>query len=327
MTTRAGTTLVVASALDDRNSALAHLSNLLWLGSALTFVGATSLAWTLAGAALRPVERLRAEAGSYSATDLTQRLAVPPSDDELHRLALTLNGMLDRIHESFERQRFFVDRASHELRTPLANLSMALELALRRERSQAELRAALASAADETRRLDRLASNLLVLARTTDGLLPILREDTDLAAVVKDTTATFAARAETDGVELTTHIGVTGSVAVDPIRIRQALTNLTENALRVTPRGGDDRGDRHRARVPAGARGLGVRPVRARSSRARLTRRRRARPRDRGGRGRGARWPSCDRVLQDGCNGDDRAAPWARGPLTGLQQVLRTRHR
>lgn len=74
------------------------------------------------------------------------------------RLAVTLNEMLDRIQASFERQRTFVDRASHELRTPLANLSMQLDLALRRERSGDELRAALMGAVDESRRLGRLAS-------------------------------------------------------------------------------------------------------------------------------------------------------------------------
>lgn len=239
LVTRQGdTTLVLASALDDRDGALRHLATLLWRGSALTLVAATFLAWVLAGAALRPVERLRAEAGSYSATELTKRLEVPPSDDELHRLAVTLNSMLDRIQESFERQRSFVDHASHELRTPLANLSMELELALRQKRSEAQLRAALQSAASESSRLDRLASNLLMLARTTDGLLPIKREPVDLAALIRDTTATFAARAASGGVALKSHSDVDGPVAVDPVRVRQALTNLLDNALRVTPHGG-----------------------------------------------------------------------------------------
>ncbi len=102
-THRNGITLVLASALDDRDDALGHLASLLWLGGGLTFVVASGLAWLLAGAALRPVERLRDEAASYSASDLTRRLAVPSSNDELHRLAGTLNGMLDRIQDSFER--------------------------------------------------------------------------------------------------------------------------------------------------------------------------------------------------------------------------------
>ncbi len=239
LVTRHGdTTLILASALDDRDDALRSLRNLLWRASALTLAAASLLAWALAAAALRPVERLRAEAGSFSTTELTIRLAVPKSDDELHRLAVTLNNMLDRIQDSFERQRSFVDNASHELRTPLANLRMELELALRQERSEAQLLDALQSAATESSRLDRLASNLLTLARTADGLLPIRREPIDLAALVRDTTATFAARAAADGVALHTDGDVDGLVAVDPLRVGQALTNLLDNALRVTPRGG-----------------------------------------------------------------------------------------
>ena len=237
-TRRDRTTLVLASALDDRNDALASLADLLWLGGVITFVIATLAAWLLARAALRPVERLRAAAGAYSARDLSGRLLVPPARDELHRLAVTLNEMLARIQESFDGQRIFVDRASHELRTPLANLSMELELALRRDRSVEEMRTALAGAAEEALRLDRLASNLLVLARTTDGRLPIAPLPTDLQRLVADTLGTFVARAESASVELVAEISVPDSVTVDPVRIRQALTNLIENSLRVTPAGG-----------------------------------------------------------------------------------------
>lgn len=231
-------TLVLASALDDRNDSLASLADLLWFGGVITFVSATQAAWLLARAALRPVERLRTAAGSYSARDLTGRLLVPPASDELQRLALTLNEMLARIQESFDRQRIFVDRASHELRTPLANLSMELELAFRRERSVEEMRRALAGAADEAHRLDRLASNLLVLARTTDGRLPIAPLPTNLEQLVTDTLRTFAARAESGSVALVAEVSVPEPVTVDPVRIRQALTNLIENSLRVTPAGG-----------------------------------------------------------------------------------------
>lgn len=237
-TRRDRTTLVLASALDDRNDALASLADLLWFGGVITFVIATLAAWLLARAALRPVERLRAAAGAYSARDLTGRLLVPPASDELHRLAVTLNEMLARIQESFDGQRIFVDRASHELRTPLANLSMELELALRRDRSVEEMRTALVGAAEEAHRLDRLASNLLVLARTTDGRLPIAPLPTDLQQLVADTLGTFVARAESARVELVAEVSVPDSVTVDPVRIRQALTNLIENSLRVTPAGG-----------------------------------------------------------------------------------------
>ncbi len=231
-------TVILATALDDRDDALGQLrTSLLW-GAALTFVLATALAWVLARAALRPVERLRIAAGGYTATDLTGRLREPPTDDEIRRLAVTLNAMLGRIQDSFERQRGFVDRASHEIRTPLANLSLELELALRGEHTQDELRAALVSAADETHRLSALASNLLLLARTTDGSLPVVRAPVDLAALLTETVDAFAARAAVERVDLVADIGPLGSVSADPTRVRQAVTNLLDNALRVTPPGG-----------------------------------------------------------------------------------------
>lgn len=238
VTRRGARTLVLASALDDRDEALANLRRLLLLGGAGTYLVAVVLAWLLAGAALRPVERLRAEAAGYSAADLAGRLAVPAGDDELHRLASTLNEMLERIQESFERQRAFVDDASHELRTPLANLSLELELAQRRGRSADELRSAVAAAAHEVDRLDRLASDLLVLARTTDGRLPVAPVPTDVDALVRDTVESFRARADLAAVELRTDGGVGRPVLLDPIRVRQALTNLLDNALRVSPAGG-----------------------------------------------------------------------------------------
>ncbi len=238
VTRQNGRTLVLATALDDRDDALASLRRLLLFGGGAIYLVTVLLAWLLAGAALRPVERLRVEAADFSASDLTGRLAVPPADDEIHRLARTLNEMLDRIQESFDRQRAFVDHASHELRTPLANLSLELQLARRHDRTPDELRAAMTAAEHEVARLDRLASDLLLMARTTDGRLALAREATDVDALVRDTVASFHARAEADGVELVTDARVGDRVAIDPIRVRQALTNLVDNALRVSPRGG-----------------------------------------------------------------------------------------
>ncbi len=234
---RGATTLILASARDDRNDALGHLTNLLWVGGGATLVIASALAWVLAGAALRPVERLRRNAVDYSAHDFDQRIALPRANDELRRLAATLNALLDRVQTSFERQRSFVDRASHELRTPLANLSLELELALRREHSVDELREALQGAANEAQRLDRLAANLLILARTTDGMIPIAPEPTDIGALVDATVRSFSARADAAGLELVADQSPVPPISVDPVRIRQALTNLLDNAIRVSPRG------------------------------------------------------------------------------------------
>ena len=112
---------------------------------------------------------MRRRAEEISATVAGRRLPVPAADDEIARLARTLNEMLARLEAGFERERRFVADASHELRTPLALLKAELELALRQPRVAEELRAAIASAAEETDRLVRLAEDLLVLARVGRG--------------------------------------------------------------------------------------------------------------------------------------------------------------
>src|SRR3954452_1138464 len=118
--------------------------------------------------------RARAEEISTAAPD--ERLPVPATRDEVARLGKTLNEMLARLGDALERERAFVADASHELRTPLAILRTELELALAQGRSPEELRAALASAAEETDRLTQLSEDLLTIAQTERGELPLRLE-------------------------------------------------------------------------------------------------------------------------------------------------------
>ncbi|HEX9717985.1 MAG TPA: HAMP domain-containing sensor histidine kinase, partial [Actinomycetota bacterium] len=158
--------------------------------------------------------------------------------DEVDRLGETLNEMLERLEQALQRERRFVDEASHELRTPLANLRTELDLALRRSRSSEELEAALRSAAEETDRLARLAEDLLVLARADRGRVPVRPEPVDLAELVGGTVEAFALRAAKAEVAIETHVPQGLRVNLDPLRIRQAMGNLLDNALRHTPPGG-----------------------------------------------------------------------------------------
>src|SRR5207248_3603709 len=119
----------------------------------------------VASGALRPVEAMRRRAAEISGARAGERLPVPESADELARLGETLNEMLDRLESALARERRFVADASHELRSPLAVLKTEIDLALRRGRSPAELRAALESAGEECGRLVRPAEGLLVTGR------------------------------------------------------------------------------------------------------------------------------------------------------------------
>jgi signal transduction histidine kinase len=181
---------------------------------------------------------MRSEAAAISAADVARRLPVPETGDELARLGETLNEMLARLEEALERERRFVGDASHELRTPLANLKAEIELALRRSRTPEQLVEALRSAGQETERLVRLAEDLLVLARTDRGRLPVTLEPVDVADLVASEAESFSSRASERGIAIRTDVSDDLRARVDPRRVRQALGNLLDNAIRHSVSGG-----------------------------------------------------------------------------------------
>ena len=220
--------VVVGAYLDDRRDALRSLGRLLAIGGAAALLLASLAGYGVAAAALRPVERMRRRAAGIQAADPGTRLPVPAARDEIGRLGETLNAMLERLEAAFDRERTFVADASHELRTPLSILKAELELALRQGRTREQLTGALRSAADETDRLVRLAEDLLVIARSDQGRLPIRRE----RFAARDMLDTVAERHALRGGSL--EIGVADGLALDADRLRleQALGNLVDNALR-----------------------------------------------------------------------------------------------
>ncbi len=224
--------LVEASSLASRQDTLEHLLVQLAVAGPIALLLASLAGYALAAAALRPVESMRRRAAAITAATPGLRLPVPPSHDEIARLAETLNAMLGRLEDSIEHERRFVADASHELRTPLALLKTELELALRRRRSHAELEAALRSAAEETERLTSLAEDMLLIAHSDQSGLPVRPERVEAESLLRSTAERFAARADAEGREL--RILDAGNLAVlaDPARIEQALGNLVENALR-----------------------------------------------------------------------------------------------
>jgi two-component system OmpR family sensor kinase len=234
-----GLIAVVGTSLQDANATLHHLRVLLWIGVPAALLLTTAIIWFLSGSALRPVERMRAEAAAISVSEPHRKLPVPATGDEIERLGRTLNELLDRMHQAFERERRFVDDASHELRTPLSILNTEIELALRRSRTPAELEAALRNAGEQSDRLIKLSRDLLVLARADRKQLPVHREPAKLGSLVTAAVEELSEVATRSGVALETNVRAgADAVDVDPDRILQALRNVIENAIRHTPRGG-----------------------------------------------------------------------------------------
>jgi signal transduction histidine kinase len=224
--------VVVGTSTAPRGESLSDLLQLLLIGGPVALVLASIAAYGVAGAALRPVEAMRARAAEISTAEPGQRLPVPPTQDEIGRLGDTLNAMLERLGEALEHERAFVADASHELRTPLAILKTELELALGRGRSAGELEAALRSAAEETDRLTQLAEDLLTIAQTDRGELPVRIERIETAELLTDVGARFGRRALENGRELSQSDQSGLAVSGDRLRIEQALGNLVDNALR-----------------------------------------------------------------------------------------------
>jgi signal transduction histidine kinase len=229
--------VVVGATLGDVIEATQQLLLVMGTVGPLGLLVMAAAGWLLAGAALRPVEQMRREAAAVSASDPGRRLPVPRTADELERLATTVNSMLDRLQEALEREHRFVDDASHELRTPLATLRAEIDLALSRTRDAGELEAALRSARDDVERLQRLADDLLLLARTRGGRIPIRCVRTSLAGLTARSVQTVEGQAAAANVTIEQD-APDETVAVDPDRIEQALRNLLENAIRQTRPGG-----------------------------------------------------------------------------------------
>jgi two-component system OmpR family sensor kinase len=223
---------IVAASLKPREEALQELLVQLLLAGAAALVFASIAGYSIAAAALRPVEDMSRRAAAISLQGGDKRLPVPQTGDEIAKLGERLNEMLARLETAFAHERRFLADASHELQTPLAILRAELEIALRRPRSREELEEVVRSAQEETNRLRRLAEDLLVVARADQGALPVSLstiQAEDLLASVADR---FQRRARDAGRSIETETTANLELLCDPIRIGQALDNLIDNSLR-----------------------------------------------------------------------------------------------
>jgi signal transduction histidine kinase len=231
--------VLVGSSLQDRRDQLIQLAATLAVGEPIALVMISLAGWALARAALRPIERMRRDAASVSTSDPV-RLPVPDRDDEVARLGRTLNEMLDRIQGSFERERRLLDNAAHELRTPLAILKAEVDLALSKARTVEDLTGALRSVAEETDHIGGLAEDLLVMARLNGGAPAPVPVEASVSELLIRTSERHAAHADAIGVAIVVDAPPMRA-RFDRARLRQALDNLVDNALRYTPPTGEVR--------------------------------------------------------------------------------------
>lgn len=227
-TTGHGRVIAVAAT---STSPLAHVRHrlllLLLLGGPALIAAVTLMGWTLAGAALQPVQRMARRASTISMSEPGERLPQPPGGDEIAELGAMLNAMLARIEATIAHERAFIDDASHELRAPLAVLRGELELAATEDDATA-VNEGLRSALEEADRLGRLTESLLTLARADAGQVRAGAASID----VLDRARVAAARFDPPPGVTIRVAGVPASVAIEPEWMDQIVGNLVANALR-----------------------------------------------------------------------------------------------
>ena len=224
------TTLVTATSFDESLRLEEELEKALTLGLPILAVAVALGGWLLTGAMFKPVRSMIEQADTISTHEAGERLSISGGGAELRSLAARLNAMLDRIDDATARERAFLDDASHELRTPIAIVRGELELARARVADDPETRETLDSVLDEVERLERLAHNLLVLARSRSGSLTAGNEPVDLETVVDRAARAIARRADHRHVRVRC-LG-NGVVNGDESALQRAMLNLLDNAVR-----------------------------------------------------------------------------------------------
>ena len=217
--------------------AVLDATRVLFLGALLAVLGVVVVIGALlTRSALSPIEGLVAMARRIGESSLNRRLPAPGTDDEVGRLAATLNDMLDRIERGVQTQRRFTADASHELRSPLSRLRAELEIALRRSRTPGEYEELLRSSLEEVERLSGLTEELLTLARLDAGEgaqappAPVL-----VADVLTEAVARVAPEARRREIALDADVRPGIAVEVVPGALAMVIENLLSNALKFSP--------------------------------------------------------------------------------------------
>lgn len=205
----------------------------------LVLLISVALAYVLAGNAFKPVDQLINEVEAITdGRSLHRRLPTDEADEELGRLAETLNRMIGRLQTSFGALRRFTADASHELKTPLTVVRADVERAMHPRAGQHERMEALEEAIQEIARMSDLVDSLLTLARADEGRFDLHREPIHLEGVVRDVYETAVILGEEAGVSVSLPLVEDAVVLGDATRLRQLFLNLITNAIKYTPKGG-----------------------------------------------------------------------------------------
>ena len=229
----------MASPLDEVQAALRDFRRLLLMMIPGVLAAACLGGWWISRRALAPVDEITRVARSITVQNLSKRLTVPQTGDELQRMSETWNEVLARLESAVERTRRFTADASHELRTPLSLIRATAELALRRQRDPQEYREALSQIESEAKRMTTLTDDLLSLAAADANSLEMPLAPLDVNRIVAEVVQENRALAESRGIQLRADLLSTpASAPAHEPGMRRLLRILVDNALKFTPSGG-----------------------------------------------------------------------------------------
>ncbi len=228
----------VGTSMESVDQTLNRLLLVLLVSMPLALAVSLAGGWFLAGRALRPVDAITLAAQRIAAGDLTQRLSVPASADEIGRLAATFNNMIARLETSFRQIRQFSSDASHELRTPLTVMKGETELALRRPREAGDYTVVLESNLEEIDRMTRIVDELLFLSRADMGEVKMERLPVKLEALLEDIHRQASLLGQERGIQVVLGLVTPATVSGDELRLRELFLNLVDNAVKYSRPGG-----------------------------------------------------------------------------------------
>ncbi len=186
---------------------------------------------------IRPAEKIIATAERMTQENLHQRFALPYHHDELYRLSLTINAMLDRMQDAFQREKQFTADASHELKTPLAAVKGTLEVLVRKPREQEHYESRILYCLQELNRMAGLIDQLLMLARyESQGLRPNTAR-VALFTHLEEVTARKRPLAAEKEISIETNLSEELKVQADPAMLDIILDNIISNAIKYSPSG------------------------------------------------------------------------------------------
>ncbi|MEK7773080.1 MAG: ATP-binding protein [Deltaproteobacteria bacterium] len=230
----------VGSSLEGMEEVFHSMVYIFAFGILASVMIASAVGYFLARKALKPVADIIDMTRRIRAENLNERITIPVSQDEIGRLADTINGMIARLAKSFNQIRQFTADASHELKTPLTILKGEMEVALRSKGGVEYMKAALKSGLEEIDRMNYIVRNLLELARMDmEKGAASPRGPVGLDKIVAERVEQLRRIALDSGVEMSIIKDMPATVAGDPVRLGQLVFNLLDNALKYTPRGGE----------------------------------------------------------------------------------------